>query len=68
VAGRAADLAHVEALLDATGTLTVATGIVNIWTADAADIARSYHRIEAAHPGRFLDAGFRQLAELLPLT
>jgi probable F420-dependent oxidoreductase len=49
-----ADLAHVEALLDATSTLKVATGIVNVWTADAAAVARSYHRIEAAHPGRFL--------------
>jgi probable F420-dependent oxidoreductase len=49
-----AGLAHVEALLDATSTLTVATGIVNVWTADAAAVARSYHRIEAAHPGRFL--------------
>jgi probable F420-dependent oxidoreductase len=49
-----ADLAHAEALLDATSTLKVATGIVNVWTADAAAVARSYHRIEAAHPGRFL--------------
>ena len=49
-----ADLAHVEAILDATSTLRVATGIVNVWTADAVDVARSYHRIEAAHPGRFL--------------
>jgi probable F420-dependent oxidoreductase len=49
-----ADLAHVQALLNATSTLKVATGIVNVWTADAVEIARSYHRIEAAHPGRFL--------------
>jgi probable F420-dependent oxidoreductase len=49
-----ADLAHVEAILEATSTLKVATGIVNVWTADAVEIARSYHRIEAAHPGRFL--------------
>src|ERR1700722_17011550 len=49
-----ADLAHVSAILDATSTLKVATGIVNVWTADAAEIARSYHRIEAAQPGRFL--------------
>ena len=49
-----AELLHVEALLDATSTLKVATGIVNVWTADAAEVARSYHRIEAAHPGRFL--------------
>jgi probable F420-dependent oxidoreductase len=49
-----ADLAHAEAILDATSSLKVATGIVNVWTADAAEVARSYHRIEAAHPGRFL--------------
>jgi probable F420-dependent oxidoreductase len=49
-----AELLHVEAMLDATSTLKVATGIVNVWTADAADVARSYHRLEAAHPGRFL--------------
>ncbi len=49
-----ADLSHVEAILDATSTLKVATGIVNVWTAGAVEIARSFHRIEAAHPGRFL--------------
>ena len=49
-----ADLSHVAAILDATSTVKVATGIVNVWTADAAEVARSYHRIEAAHPGRFL--------------
>jgi probable F420-dependent oxidoreductase len=49
-----ADLSHVSAILDATSTLKVATGIVNVWTADPAEVARSYHRIEAAHPGRFL--------------
>jgi probable F420-dependent oxidoreductase len=41
-------------MLDATTTLKVATGIVNVWTADAAAVARSYPRIEAKHPGRFL--------------
>ncbi len=49
-----ADLSHAEAVLDATSTLKIATGIVNVWTADAVDVARSYHRIEASHPGRFL--------------
>jgi probable F420-dependent oxidoreductase len=49
-----AELTHVEAMLDATSTIKVATGIVNVWTAGAAEVARSYHRIEAAHPGRFL--------------
>jgi probable F420-dependent oxidoreductase len=50
----AAELSHVEAILDATSTITVATGIVNVWRADAVEVARSYHRIEAAYPGRFL--------------
>jgi probable F420-dependent oxidoreductase len=49
-----AELSHVEAMLDATSTLKVATGIVNAWRADPVEVARSYHRIEAAHPGRFL--------------
>ncbi|WP_046318636.1 LLM class F420-dependent oxidoreductase [Mycobacterium sp. UM_Kg1] len=50
----AADLAFVEPLLAATSTLQVATGIVNVWTAAAEPVAESYHRIEAAYPGRFL--------------
>lgn len=49
-----ADLQHVRHLLKATNTIVIATGIVNIWTADATAIAASYHQIEAAHPGRFL--------------
>jgi alkanesulfonate monooxygenase SsuD/methylene tetrahydromethanopterin reductase-like flavin-dependent oxidoreductase (luciferase family) len=32
----------------------VATGIVNIWTADAKTVAESFHRINTAHPGRFV--------------
>ncbi|WP_264077828.1 LLM class F420-dependent oxidoreductase [Mycolicibacterium houstonense] len=50
----AADLSFAEPILERTETLQVATGIVNIWTADAAAVAESFHRIEAAHPGRFL--------------
>ncbi|KLO26632.1 F420-dependent oxidoreductase [Mycolicibacter heraklionensis] len=50
----AADLAFVEPLLAATSTLQVATGIVNIWSAPAGQVAESYHRIEAAYPDRFL--------------
>jgi probable F420-dependent oxidoreductase len=48
------DLGLAEQLLDATTTLTVATGIVNIWKDQAEPVAASYHRIEARHPGRFL--------------
>lgn len=49
-----ADLASSEALLDASETLIVSTGIVNIWTAPAEDVAESFHRIERTHPGRFV--------------
>lgn len=49
-----AELEWVEPILANTTTLKVATGIVNIWTADAGPVAGSYHRIEAAYPGRFL--------------
>lgn len=49
-----AELDWVEPILDRTTTLQVATGIVNIWTAAAGPVAESFHRIEAAHPGRFL--------------
>jgi probable F420-dependent oxidoreductase len=52
--GQPADLGLVEAAIANTGTITIATGIVNIWTADAGELADSYHRIEAAHPGRLL--------------
>ncbi|MCQ4121202.1 LLM class F420-dependent oxidoreductase [Rhodococcus tibetensis] len=49
-----ADLEVAERLLDATSTITVATGITNIWTAPAEEIAESFHRLEKRHPGRFL--------------
>lgn len=49
-----AALSWVEPILQATTTLCVATGIVNIWSALAQRVAESFHRIEAAYPGRFL--------------
>ena len=49
-----AELAWVEPALTQTTSLQLATGIVNIWTAPAKTVAESYHRIEDAHPGRFL--------------
>lgn len=49
-----ADLEAAERLLDATSSIVVATGITNIWSADAAELAASYHRIEERHPGRLL--------------
>jgi len=50
----AADLTRAEELLAASSTLQVATGIVNIWKADPAELAASFHRIEARFPGRLL--------------
>jgi probable F420-dependent oxidoreductase len=50
----AAELTWVEQLFEPTTNLQVATGIVNIWTADAGPVAESFHRIEKAYPGRFL--------------
>jgi probable F420-dependent oxidoreductase len=49
-----AELSFVEPLLAATTTLKVATGIVNVWTAAAKPVAESFHRINAAYPGRFV--------------
>lgn len=49
-----AELDWVEPILANTSTLKVATGIVNIWTAAPGPVAESFHRIEAAYPGRFL--------------
>lgn len=50
----AGDLNYVEPILERTETLQVATGIVNVWTAPAEQVAEAYHRIEDKHPGRFL--------------
>jgi probable F420-dependent oxidoreductase len=49
-----AELAWVEPILEATTTLQVATGIVNIWSDAAKPVADSFHRIDKAYPGRFL--------------
>jgi alkanesulfonate monooxygenase SsuD/methylene tetrahydromethanopterin reductase-like flavin-dependent oxidoreductase (luciferase family) len=43
-----ADLAWVEPALAQTTSLQLATGIVNIWSAPAAEVAESYQRIESA--------------------
>ncbi len=48
------DLHDVDPLLEATATLTVATGIVNIWQGDPHRTAESFARVEQRFPGRFL--------------
>ncbi|WP_280303598.1 LLM class F420-dependent oxidoreductase [Nocardia neocaledoniensis] len=49
-----ADLGVAESLVAATESLTIGTSIVNIWTAPAAEVAESFHRIDQRFPGRFL--------------
>ena len=59
------DLVAAEQLLDGTDTLVVATGVVNIWKSDPVELADSYHRIEARHPGRLLlgiGSGHREMS------
>ena len=58
------DLKLIKDLLDATATLSIATGIVNIWGNAHMGTAAAFHRIEAAHPGRFflgIGVGHREL-------
>lgn len=58
-----ADLEPVSTALAATSRLAVATGIVNIWSANAKAVADSFRRVDAEHPGRFLlgiGAGHRE--------
>jgi probable F420-dependent oxidoreductase len=50
----AADLAVAEELLDATETILIATGVVNIWQSDAREVAASFTRVTERHPHRFL--------------
>ena len=59
----AGDLDSVDDLLEATDSLVIATGIVNIWQDEPADIARVYERIAGKYPDRFLlgiGAGHRE--------
>jgi probable F420-dependent oxidoreductase len=49
-----AELSFAEPLLKSTTALKVATGVVNIWSADPKTVAASFHRINTAYPGRFL--------------
>ncbi|SRR5579875_48895 len=48
-----ASLEMADPLLEATESLVVGTSIVNIWTAPAAFVAASFHRLEDRFPGRF---------------
>jgi probable F420-dependent oxidoreductase len=50
----AGNLEYIEPILEQTESLQLATGIINVWTAPADEVAEAYHRVENAYPGRFL--------------
>jgi hypothetical protein len=47
-------LDSVDHLLSATNDIVIATGILNLWMNEPADVAASYARMRAAHGDRFL--------------
>jgi probable F420-dependent oxidoreductase len=49
-----AALEWIDPILGATENLQLATAIVNVWSAEPGPVSESFHRIEAAYPGRFL--------------
>ncbi|WP_068276790.1 LLM class F420-dependent oxidoreductase [Aldersonia kunmingensis] len=51
---RKPSLKFVEPLLEATSTITVATGIADVWSNPPKELAASFHRVEQHFPGRFL--------------
>ncbi len=63
-ASPAADLLPAERLLDATSRIVVGTSVLNVWQADADEVADSYHRIARNHADRLLlgiGAGHREI-------
>ena len=57
------DLAQVEELLGATGTIVVGTSIVNMWKDGPHEVARAFTRVHDRYPGRFVlgvGAGHRE--------
>jgi probable F420-dependent oxidoreductase len=49
-----ADLSTVEPVLASSTSITVATGIVNVWDAEPSVAAAGYHRAVATYPERFV--------------
>ena len=52
--GRTPVLDSVDHLLSATNDIVIATGILNLWMNEPADVAASYARMRAAYGDRFL--------------
>ena len=52
--GSSPSLAHVRPYLDASEEITIATGILNIWQHEPADVAAQHAELTRAYPGSFL--------------
>lgn len=52
--GAEGDLVRPERILAATERLVAATGIVNVWSEPADEVAAAFHRVDGAHPDRLL--------------
>jgi len=52
--GSSPSLAQARPFLEASSTLVIATGILNIWRHDPADVAGGHAELRDAFPGRFL--------------
>jgi probable F420-dependent oxidoreductase len=52
--GSSPSVAQARPFLEASSTLVVATGILNIWRHDAADVSVGHGELHRAFPGRFL--------------
>lgn len=52
--GSSPGVRHARPLLEATSRITVATGILNIWQHDAAEVAARQAELAKDHPGRFV--------------
>lgn len=60
------ELLVAEELLEATSTIVVATGIINVWSTDPDAVGKAFHRLDQRFPGRFLlgvGAGHRESNE-----
>src|SRR6187549_159354 len=52
--GGSPSLAQVRPFLERSSSLTIATGILNVWQHDPADVAREHAELASDFPGRFL--------------
>lgn len=52
--GGSRDVSDTAPLVEATDSLVVATGILNIWQHDAQGVAARHAALNSRHPGRFL--------------